>query len=134
MPEFLAETYAPRGTPDTVAPSADDIALAADQVSQPGAQVRFLGAIAVPEDETCFCLYQAPSADAVREAMTRARLRPERISQAVTLAPPHARPRPAPSTQAPAADHSSRPAKPDPGDPQPNRAHDDPRTSTLFDV
>jgi hypothetical protein len=90
MPEFLAETYAPRDTPGTAAPRAGDIALAADQVSQPGAPVRFLGAIVVPGEETCFYLYQAPSAGAVREAMTGAWLRPERISQAVTVRPPQA--------------------------------------------
>ena len=68
MPEFLAETYAP----GTAAPGADDLALTADQLSRRGAPVRFLGAVVVPDEETCFCLYQAPSAAAVREAMTRA--------------------------------------------------------------
>ncbi len=91
MPEFLAETYAPRDAVGTAAPCADDIALAAGEVSRPGAPVRFLGAVVVPEDETCFCLYQAPSAGAVREAMTRAELRPERITQAVSIRPPQAR-------------------------------------------
>jgi hypothetical protein len=81
MPEFLAETYAP----GTAALRADDLALAAEQVSRPGAPVRFLGAVVVPEEETCFCLYEAPSAGAVRAAMTRARLQPERITQAVTI-------------------------------------------------
>jgi hypothetical protein len=41
MPEFLAETYAPRGA----APHAGEAALAAEQVSRPGAPVRFLGAV-----------------------------------------------------------------------------------------
>jgi hypothetical protein len=70
MPEFLAEAYTPRGAPGTSAPSAADIARAADQASGPGDPVRFLGAIALPEEETCFWLYQAPSAAAVRAAMT----------------------------------------------------------------
>jgi hypothetical protein len=70
MPEFLAETYAPRGAPGAAAPRAADIALGAGQASPPGAPVRFLGAILVPDEETCFWLYQAPSADAVHAAMT----------------------------------------------------------------
>jgi len=74
MPEFLAETYAPRDAPAPVAP-------------RPGAPVRFLGAVLVPDEETCFWLYQAPSADAVRAAMTSARLRPERITPAVSIRP-----------------------------------------------
>jgi hypothetical protein len=87
MPEFLAETYTPRGIPGTAAPRAGD-ALAAEQASGPEGLVRFLGAIAVPEEETCFWLYQAPSAGAVHAAMTRAGLRPERITPAVPLRPP----------------------------------------------
>jgi hypothetical protein len=81
MPEFLAETYAPRGAPGTAAPRVSDAALDAEQVSQPGAPVRLLCAILVPEEETCFWLYRASSADAVRAAMTRTGLRPERITQ-----------------------------------------------------
>jgi len=97
MPEFLAETYTPRDAPGTsAAPSADDLTRAAAQTGGPGAPARFLAAIAVPDDEICFWLYQAPSPSAVRAAMARARLRPERITPAVTLRPPLARPGPAP--------------------------------------
>src|SRR5215469_12964919 len=88
MPEFLAETYTPRGGLGAAAPRAADLALAAGQASGHGAPVRLLGAIAVPDDETCFYLYQAPSAGAVRAAMTRAGLRPDRISPAVSIRPP----------------------------------------------
>jgi len=114
MPEFLAETYTPRDAPaaGTAAPRADDIARAAEQAGGPGAPARFLGAIAVPDEETCFWLYQAPAADAVRAAMARAGLRPERITPAVTLRPPHARPGPAPR-----APHPTRPPAPEPGPP-----------------
>ena len=59
--------------------------------SQPGVPVRFLDAIAAPE-ESCFWPYQPPSADAVRAAMSCARLRPARITHAVTVTPSQARP------------------------------------------
>ena len=85
MPEFLAETYAPRDAPGAAMSRAGDLAVAAGQASQDGAPVRFLGAILVSEEETCLCLYQAPSAAAVREAMTRARLQPERITEAMSI-------------------------------------------------
>ena len=78
--------------------AAGQAARAVGQASRPGAPVCFLGAIAVPEEETCFWLYQAPSADAVRAAMTAAGLRPERITKAVSVGPRRARPGPAPST------------------------------------
>jgi hypothetical protein len=60
VPEFLAETYAPRDVPGTAEPRAGDIALAADQVSRPGAPVRILGAIVVPGEETCFGYTRCP--------------------------------------------------------------------------
>jgi hypothetical protein len=88
MPEFLAETYAPQLAPGPAAPGAADAALAADQASGPGGPVRLLGAIFVPDEETCFWLYQAPSAGADRAAMTAAGLRPERITLAVPIRPP----------------------------------------------
>jgi len=104
MPEFLAETYTSRDAPGT---SAGDLARAAEQASRSGAPVQFLGAIAVPGEETCFWLYQAPTAGAVRAAMTAAGLRPERVAPAVTLWPSNSTPGPAPSTP-----HTTRPPAP----------------------
>jgi len=102
MPEFLAETYAPREGPGGTAPSAGDIARAAEQASGPRAPVRFLGAVIVPGEETGFWLYQAPTAGAVRAAMAAAGLRPERITPAVTIRPPRpARPGGGASTAGP---------------------------------
>jgi hypothetical protein len=81
MPEFLAETYAPRLAPGNAGHGPGEAALPAEQASSPGAPLRFLGVILVPEEETCFWLYQAPTAGAVRAAMTAAGLRPERITR-----------------------------------------------------
>jgi len=88
MPEFLAETYAPRPAAGTPAPCPGGLARAAAHAAGPQGPARFLGAVAVPEEETCFWLYQAPTADAVRAAMTAAGLRPERITEAVAIRPP----------------------------------------------
>jgi hypothetical protein len=41
-------------------------------------------AIFVPEDDIAFYLFQAPSAAAARDAMTRARLQSDRITEAVS--------------------------------------------------
>jgi hypothetical protein len=107
MPEFPAETYTPRGAP---VPRPADAARAAGQASQPGAPVRFLHAIVVPEEETCFWLYQAPSAGAVRAAMTRAGLRPDRITPAISIRPPD----PAPGTGGQAGHPRPHPTRPEP--------------------
>jgi hypothetical protein len=46
--------------------------------------VRFVRAVFVPEDETCFYLYEAASAEDVDEAVRRADLSYERLSEALT--------------------------------------------------
>jgi hypothetical protein len=50
-------------------------------------QVRLLCATFLLEEEICFYLYESASIDAVREAVTRARLRFERITEAVSVRP-----------------------------------------------
>ena len=49
--------------------------------------MRCLRSIFVPEDETCFLLYEATSAEVVAEAMQRAGLRHDHISAATST--PH---------------------------------------------
>lgn len=48
-----------------------------------GVPVRFLRSVFVPEDDICFLLYEAPSADAVRIAVRRADLTAVRQLQAI---------------------------------------------------
>ena len=110
MPEFLAETYTFLLAPGIPAVCAADVAGAAAHAAGPGASACFLGAVAVPEEETCFWLYQAPSAAAVRAAMTAAGLRPERITEAVAIRPPA----PAPGAPGTPAGRPHRAARPDP--------------------
>jgi hypothetical protein len=81
MSHFLVEVYTPRETANFVA----DVSLAAEQASQEAPEVRLLQAIFVPEDETCFYVYSSSSAAAVGDAATRAGLRFDRITEAVSL-------------------------------------------------
>jgi hypothetical protein len=84
MSEFLVEIYTSREAAELALTHVEDVSRAADQVSENGTGVRLLRAILVPEEETCFYLYQSSSVDAVREAATRAGLRFERITEAVS--------------------------------------------------
>ncbi len=43
--------------------------------------MRYVRSIFVPDEETCFFLYEAPSADAVREIARRSALRFDRVSE-----------------------------------------------------
>jgi hypothetical protein len=54
---------------------------ASDEVHREGTPVRFVRSVFVPEDDTCFYLFRAVSADAVREAATRAELTFGGVSQ-----------------------------------------------------
>jgi Nickel responsive protein SCO4226-like len=81
MAEFLVEVYLSRGNAHDA--SADRARRAARELTDEGTPVVYLSSIFVPEDETCFFLYQAASAEAVREAAQRASLRFERVSVAM---------------------------------------------------
>ncbi len=84
MAEFIVEAYLSRETADAFARDAKRLRLAADELSRDGTRVRYLRRIFVPEDETCFYLYEAASADAVREAAMRAALPYERVAEALS--------------------------------------------------
>ncbi len=83
MAEFLVELYVSREDGAGVGSRSEIARLAADELTGEGIPVRYLHSIFVPEEETCFFLYEAVSADAVREAAQRAALPFERISEAV---------------------------------------------------
>jgi hypothetical protein len=87
MSEFIAETYTAGETAGSIAACVDADALAADQASQDGARVRLVGALFLPAEETCLYLYRSASADAVPAAVTRAGLRCDRLTPAVSITP-----------------------------------------------
>jgi Protein of unknown function (DUF4242) len=52
-----------------------------------GTPVRYLGSTIVPDDEACFCEFEAPSQAAVAEANRRAGVAFDRIVPAVAVSP-----------------------------------------------
>jgi hypothetical protein len=83
MAEFLVEVYVSRTEAGLVARSAERTRLAAHELTAEGTPVRFVRTLYVPADETCFLLIEAASADVVREAVRRAGLPFERVSEAL---------------------------------------------------
>jgi len=81
--EFLVETYASHEAASPAARVAG-VSRAAAQLSEAGADIRLQRAIFVPEDDVSFYLFESSSADAVRDAMTRAGLPLDRIAEAVS--------------------------------------------------
>jgi hypothetical protein len=84
MAEFLVEAYVSRVATAGGSPPVHDVSQAAEQLTREGEPVRFLHTIFVPDEETCFYLYQAGSVEAVREAAGRAGLKFERVTEAFT--------------------------------------------------
>ena len=84
MPLFLLEVY----IATVVAADAEALArrarAAARVLSAEGRPVRCLRSILVPEEETCFFLFEAAEAEDVRDAAARAELPLGRVSEAAT--------------------------------------------------
>jgi uncharacterized protein DUF4242 len=68
MKEFMVELYVSRAEPGAVEHAALLTQRAAIQMTRLGTPVRYLRSIYVREDEPCFLLYAAETADAVRRA------------------------------------------------------------------
>ena len=75
----MVESYLSRdaaGEPDaTIARASSAVAELAAQ----GAEIRYLRAIFIPDDETCLLLFEAASSDVVRKLAQRAGLDPDRV-------------------------------------------------------
>jgi Protein of unknown function (DUF4242) len=82
MAEYLVEIYVARDDHATARHHAERVEAAGAELSRAGRQVRCLRSIFVPEDETCFLLLEADSAEVVTEVVRRAGLRPEHVSAA----------------------------------------------------
>jgi hypothetical protein len=77
MAAFLVEVYTPRLDQAALATLVARIEAAAEAISTEGSLVTYLRSIHIPEDETCFHLFESESAEIVREAGRRAALFPE---------------------------------------------------------
>ena len=86
MPAFVVESYF-SCEPAGAVPHVEELALVAARMCEEGVQIRLLWATFLLDEEICLYLYESVSADAVREAATRSRLRFERITEAVSLRP-----------------------------------------------
>jgi len=84
---FIVERYLPVVRHGELAGAVDRDQRAAEAMTAAGVPVRHLSTIYVPSDESCFSLFDAPSADALRQAQERAGIGFERIVEALQLPP-----------------------------------------------
>lgn len=92
MSDFLVEVYVASASAATSLPSPEDLVDAAAQLSREGKPVRFVRSLFVPEEETCFYLFEAQTSDAVRDAATRAGLAVDHVVKATSTWTPDTNP------------------------------------------
>ncbi len=82
VPTYLVERYLPSGGSLNFSSVSQQARRGADESRSEGVDISYLGSTHSTDDEMCFCLYEAPSAEAVRHANERVGLPVERISEA----------------------------------------------------
>jgi hypothetical protein len=85
MPEYLVEVYVPRSGAAAVRDAAARARASAEQLSDEGMSVRYVRPIFVPEDETCFHVFEATTTEAVQAASQRAAFPARRIVQSAGI-------------------------------------------------
>ena len=83
MIEFLVEFYLSRTDAAALGRSMRRARLAAEEQTRQGRPVRYLRSMYVPDDETCFVLYEAESAEAARRAAALAAIAFEQVSEVI---------------------------------------------------
>ena len=83
MPRYLVESYVARSRPRGARAAARNARAAADELLREGTLVRYVRMTFLPDDETCFHIFEASSQEAVAEACQRAGIPSGRIIRAV---------------------------------------------------
>jgi hypothetical protein len=83
MPSYLVETYASKLRVHEARAAGRRARAAAEQLSREGARIRYVRTTFLPDDETCFHVFEAASEEAVGEVCWRAGIGAGRIAPAV---------------------------------------------------
>jgi hypothetical protein len=88
MPTYLAEAYIPSSHAHEARAAARRARAAAKELSRDGVAVAYVRTTFLPDDETCFHLFEAASAEVVEEACNRAELGRSRVVPAIEVSRP----------------------------------------------
>jgi uncharacterized protein DUF4242 len=80
---YVVELYLPNAATDVITRAALRARRAGEALADEGVEVRYVRSLFIPEDGTCFHVFEASSAKVVGEASRRARLEYDRIVEAV---------------------------------------------------
>jgi hypothetical protein len=94
MPKYVVEAYLPRSNAPNARAAGGRARAAAEELSREGTAIRYVRTTFLPEDETCFHIFEADSAASVEEVSRRADLGRARVVPAIeTSRPSHRRSR-----------------------------------------
>jgi hypothetical protein len=91
MPTYCLELYLPQASAARLEEEARQARVAAEALATDGIPINYVRTTYLAEDETCFHLFEADSAEDVAEAARRAALQSGRITLAVEAAAAPAR-------------------------------------------
>ncbi len=83
---YVVERYLPDVSPEELERMIERLGRVTRELQQEGTPVHHLGSTIVPDDEACFCQFEAPSEQAVVEANRRADAPFDRIVSGVAVA------------------------------------------------
>jgi hypothetical protein len=83
----MVERYLPGVTAEELDEAGERLAAAARHLATEGVDVRYAGSTFLPEEESCFCAFEAASADAVRRACGLAGVSFARVVETHDFAP-----------------------------------------------
>lgn len=86
MPKYIVERHLPNFTPDQLEAAAARAKQATAEMTKEGTPIRYHRSFFIPGEDKCFCLFEGPSAESVRQANERAELPFERIVEALHVA------------------------------------------------
>jgi hypothetical protein len=88
VPSYLVEVYLPRSRAHEARATGCRARAAAEQLSREGVPINYVRTMFLPDDETCFHLFEAASAEAVAEASSRAEIGRARVVRAIEASRP----------------------------------------------
>jgi uncharacterized protein YbjT (DUF2867 family) len=87
MNRYMVEQYLPGITAGQVDEASERLAAAALDLAAQGVEVRYISSTFIPEEESCFCRFEAPDANVVRRACEQAGVEFARIVETRDFSP-----------------------------------------------
>jgi uncharacterized protein YbjT (DUF2867 family) len=85
--KYLVEQYLPGVTTRQLDETSARLAAAARDLAAHGVRVRYISSTFIPDEESCFCKFEAPDADDVRRTCEQAGVRFARIVETRDFSP-----------------------------------------------